>query len=438
MTQLVYSRAGAPVVPSSTGVVLGLEDFGVVMQDNQATLATIEQDLHTTGRIAAQSDQIEKFVDVVDNVECADPVTLGMIDVAADMATVGTDVNAGGAIVTGIESWENSKPSLEGFTETARAFLEWVLKKVAAIWEHVKTLWANYKDLSATVKARALKVQTDAADKKDKVVNKTTEIKLGLSAKHLVLRGMVPKTSVSLNAHLNEQLKNGKIVYSDMANICYLAGKEIITAMGKYQGDNGEAVLDGLNLAYLQKVKSIANILPDLVNDDTRFNDGVSAHSLTGVIGNQTLYLTLPLLSGNETEDAIECAQMNRKIHIRLWAAESQQIQIDRDATIPQFPASDVSRICTTILDLNAQIEQYRAAMLVKLTQIQSQIDAAISQAGNRTDRADNDKLWKALSLYSLAFSALVSSGTQAYTQQILNSATAALQVCERNLDSLI
>jgi hypothetical protein len=434
--RLRYTKGGLPIAGA---MVIGIEDFGVLVGENQDTINRIDHDTVQTDRLLDQSEYSEQFADVASAVEKADPVTLAMTEVASKMSTVGTDLNAD-SMVAGIESWEGLTIGVEGFRETALEIVRWVLGKVQEMMRSVMSIWDNFTDMSANIKHRAHEIQIKARDKKNAVADKNKTIPFGLQAKHLCINGMMPKDGANILGYLNNQYKIADKVYSVIAAGTLSCGAIVRDQMLAYTGQNLDSLLAETNDKYLQSLKRMQQVFTETVKEDSRFNQDSEILALPGIMGNKTLYYIESKMPENGTDDPIADAMSNRSAQILLSMYDSQPDPVDRNYSVRAFPAVDSDRIATMCLDIVAKIDQYKVTTLSRLTSLQEAIDKANKNAALKTNVEDdvNRRYWKALSSYSLAFSKLINSGTQAFTQQLLQSCSASLVIAERSVDELV
>lgn len=405
-------------------IVPSMEEVAISMSESDAALNQIQEDLGHVSRLEDQAEGLSTLADVSERVESAEPSTLALIDVAAELATVGTDVNSDEHLVGGLEAFAGLSVGTEAvgnMREMAKKFIDALVAILKRIWESAKQF---YKELTDQLKicvrqASDVELQAKEANGKSPSAEKV-EIPRRIAAQ-LVLRNKAARSGSDLVGFVNSHKKAAVVMLDSVASELITAGKQITAILkSTYNASTGYGDVAG---SFTRATDLIADKLKPLAGSDPRFPAQSKVFVLEGTLGNSELFL----VTGTSTNSAT---------FKTLPVSPNVEIATSIKPTTPQ----EAAVIADTVKEICGMIEQYRTAAVPVLEGTSAAMRDAV-KAGNPAAKssADNgsDDLnsWKAAGSYVSAYANLANSGTGRFVSQTLKTLMALNKTCKLSLD---
>lgn len=424
-------------------IVPSMEEVAISMSESEATLNQIQEDLGHVSRLEDQAEGLSTLADVSERVESAEPSTLALIDVAAELATVGTDVNSDEHLVGGLEAFAGlsvGTEAIDNMREMAKKFIDALVAILKRIWESAKQFYKELTDLLKICVRQASDVELQAKEANGKSASADkVELPQRIAAQ-LVLRNKAARSGSDLVGYVNSHKKATVVVLDDMATELVKFSSAYSKALYSMSRSTPSSALEAVNSYFDSTVNEIVKkIDAKPTTEQPRFPANTKAYWLDSAMGSVDFVLLVPeeAMQGKELAAA-------RKLTTVAFKAFPSNPNVTVETSIKPMTPQEAAMVADCVKEICGMIEQFRTAVVPKLKDNSDSMKAKYVETGswgtkdsaswNMAESAENTA-WKELGRYNTVFANLANSGTGRFVSQTLKTLMAMNKVCKLSLD---
>jgi gas vesicle protein len=376
------------------GVGIGFEDAEIEaapegeelvqsVQESTELQGEVVNDLATVERLEQSAAGLEDIAGINENaVTEATEGELALTEVAADLATVGTDIEGAAEMVPALESYAGKRISMEGIKQVAKDIWAAIKAFMKKIWEKIITFWRRITDQVPSVVKAAKKLQARAeatAGKTLKDNGKKTKISSS-EGRALVVDNAKVTTYAGITAGLKSLKATCSIVLDTQAKAVIEAGDKIAELVGAFDLDKPEDSLTKINTG-------VSSALPKpfttKVSGDSRFSGEQTVTRSEHLPGNRAVFLSLVKPSSGS---ALGTAQMIRSSSASLSASHEKPKDFTGEFEIETLTPSDCDKLGDDIIEIMEILKKFQTDSRRKLETISDKVTKAGEKISSKPD----------------------------------------------------
>lgn len=441
-------------IGAHSGYSAGLEDAEVEagMSEGEAAIASaetatdmveIESDLTNATRLEDQAEGMEDAAEVIDGIERATPGEVQLADVAADLATAGTDAevaifeDAGEGETVSVESFTGRKIGTEGLRDMAQKFWAEVKRLVAKAWEAILKFWRKVtSQVSGVVKAaRSLRTRAeDAAGKTLKSEDK--KIKAGSAGLALVLGDTHPTSATDVLLAVNNMTTVSKIVLDSDAKSVHEHGEKLQSAINDFDIDKAKDSLVAISRVVNKAEFGRSGACTTSVTSDSRYGNGLVANKSALLPGGYLLVAAHAPKEANDTNPLSYAAHLrSQSVSVVHHSDKDKKSISEKDITT--LSLQDCKKVADSAEDLALVVKTFEEKHLRKLEQAANKMKGAGDKVAKQVTEetpAEAQKQYQAALRFVTAYAAWAASPFNRIAQMSLTTARAAIEVGNKSV----
>lgn len=415
------------------------EDEQVIsVQESTADQAEIESDLATVERLEEQAAGLEDLAAAADQVQEATEGEVMLADVAAELATVGTD-----AEVEVFETPEGEQPALEhfvgkristeGIKDMAKKFWDAIKRLVSRIWEKLLAFYRRITDQVPGVVKQAKKLSA-RADSKRGAERKEEKTKLGSEGRSLVVDDKAPTSYSDIASGLENLSKVATFFLTKYPQEVVVTAGKIADAIGSFDikspGKSLRAVVDACDR--MQKADASFN---KSVSNDKRFT-GKSTKVSLPLPGNKSVFSHSA--EGEDSGTELGLAASVRSSYVALMGT-NEKAKEHNDIEVATLTPAECDSLADKVIDLCGLVkefnEKHRRDLEKARDKMKSSSDKATSKVTDETNAVAMRHYQSAVSFNS-AYTKWASSPFTQLTSLVLTTCRAAIAAGNKSLSN--
>lgn len=365
------------------------EELVQSVQESTELQGEVATDLATVERLEQSAAGLEDIAAINESVVTeAGEGELALTEVAADLATIGTDIEGAAEMVPALESYAGKRISMEGIKDTAKQIWAAIKAFMKKIWEKIVAFWRRITDQVPSVVKAAKKLQARAEATRGKTLKEKGE-KTGITSSegHALLIDDKKATGFSdLTKGLDALKATNDAVLSEHANRVKAAGDFIAGKLEKFNLDDPEASLASLNSSVKQVMKKALKSINTTVSGDKRFGSDMEVTRSEHLFGNRAVFLTQIKESSGGT--ALGVAQNLRSMSCTLTASKEKLKEHTGEFEISTLTPSDCEKLADQIIDNMEVLKKFQ-------TKARRDLETgagSVSSAGDKIEKKPDDK----------------------------------------------
>ena len=441
-----------------------LDDTAAVSADEAAPLpAEVNVAIAECFRMEQISDSLEDLAVIADGIEEASPEEVALIRTVSDMAVAGTDVQseeivpetvvplqlevsgaAGNVVTEG--RFIGRRISTEGIRETAKSIWEAIKKFLKDIWAKIETFF--YK-IFGTIpmlrrKVEALKKRADDLGSSGKTPGKEKiTISSGVAA---LSKDYTPvATAAGLSGCIDDLAAAAKGIYGGYADRLVSLGDDMADIIGDFEPAAKQTSIDKMTALLLKNTLAKSPLFSGSIG--SRF-PGYGGKVSGQLLGNIVIAYKVKEIGATDTADNSANRITNlitiANFEIKVENAREKTGTVKDDFTMTPFHASDIEDMCSKMLKLLDQLEDFKRGSALKkiLTakeKMKKAADKAESSMGKMKDDATDKAAvptYRALINTNTSFAKWASSPMMQFYRHCITEINAIVAVSSRSLST--
>lgn len=440
-------------INSGAGYSTGLEDAEIEagMSESEAALAAadtasdvaeIEADLTNAVRLEDQAQGMEDTAEVIENITAATPGEVQLADVAADLATAGTDAEVEifndlpeGETVS-VEAFTGRSIGTEGLREMARNFWAEVKRIVAKAWEAILKFWRRITDqVPGVVKsARALRLRAEDATGKT-LKSEDKKFKLGAEGQTLILGDTFPTTTALVMEAVGNMTSVAKIVLDDDAKKVHEAGEALQSAINDFDIEDAAKSLGAINAKVTTAGFGRSSACSTELRGDSRYANGLHAKSSVRLPGGTILVSSYAKDDADKSQLGQAAKLRSQSLSVVHFNDKDKKAVSEKD--FATMTLQEVKKVADSAEELALCVKTFQDKHLRKLEQAANKMKGAgdkVAKSVTDETSADAQKQYQAALRFVTAFAGWSANPFNRIAQMSLTTARAAIEVGNKSV----
>lgn len=383
------------------GAGIGFEDAEIEMapegeelvqsvQETTELQGEVTNDLATVERLEQSAAGLEDIAAINEGaVAEATDGELALTEVAADLATVGTDIEGAEEMVPALESYKGKRISMEGIKDTAKQIWAAIKAFMKKIWEKIVAFWRRITDQVPGVVKAAKKLQARAEATRGKTLKEKGD-KTSISSSEgraLVIDDKKATGFADLTKGLEDLKETCAVVLTEHAHRVIAAGDFIADKLASFNLDKPEDSLVSLNDSVAKTFKKLSKGVSIKVSGDKRFSADLEVTRSEHLFGNRTVFFQeIHMLKADRT--ALGGAQLVRSAACNLSASKEKLKDHTGDFEISTLSPTDCDKLADQIIETMEVLKKFQSDARRKLETGADKVNAG----GDKMEKKPDDK----------------------------------------------
>lgn len=427
------------------GTGIGFEDAEIEMapegeelvqsvQETTELQGEVTNDLATVERLEQSAAGLEDIAAINEGaVAEATDGELALTEVAADLATVGTDIEGAEEMVPALESYKGKRISMEGIKDTAKQIWTAIKNFMKKIWEKIVSFWRRITDQVPSVVKAAKKLQARAEATRGKMLKddgKKTKIS-DSEGKTLVIDNSKVTTFAGLVSGLSAQKDTCRIVLDTHAKAVVDAGDKIAELVSGFDLEKPEDSLKKVNDGV---ISSLPKPFKTKVSGDSRYSSEQNVSRSEHLFGNTAVFLSC-VKPGGAT--ALGTAQSVRSSSLVLAGSHEKAKEFTGTFEIDTLTPADADKLADEIIDIMEVLKKFQVDSRRKLETTADKVTKAGEKISSKpTDETSANALkhYQSAQSYGSAYAKWCASPFMSLLSHTLASSRTIISVANKSL----